>query len=722
MDRDVAQKVFKKKKAYEEELAIYLKVERYRKHRRAGGVVDFLGCFPGEKGISKPWIRLELAHCNLYDVAFERKDGRWTTTGCPTIPTSAVLFTIVGNLLSGIFFLHEVVKLLHCDLKPENVLVVLGDDLTTVAKAMVGDLGLAKPTTSAFYQRIGTLDYTAPECFTGAAVNANSPKCQSDVFSLGLTLFRAIEGRPMNRMSEKMLQIWNKIQCQKDGDDINAQWDVLYGEMSKFYDVFSPRLTTGRNLTALQVPDGIAHLIGDMCKPNYCDRPTIKMCEIALEKLKREPYELRFTDVRTAATTTTAGVPMASPEPAAASPVPSEARPMSAASSEFEEIQYEPAANAAPAAITRGQVEAQAEAEREAQTQAPTRERAGIEAGAAAELDAMKQALVEARDKGDRETQAAIEMARNAQALAERAGVAAAEAAEARDAVARDAAAREAAMQQALKAASEREAALQAAAEERAVELRNAKAELAAAAAREADYHNAAAARAAAPIEPLQQEGIDVAAMFVPRAQPLPALDNNNNDGFPRVVAADVSMNDDIADGTDFAYLDEHMIDAHQPRPVQNFGASAMPVQGGFVAQLANVRPLQASASTSAASTDNTTPASSIENKLPDKEQTVLIRLLDLAAAYNHRSGLQFRPPEPCGKLMRKMLKATDKNEELGPRERAALKLLFCDKDNKFKRCRKAVFMLVTGRGANCWDQSAVVIACRKKYAARSKK
>ncbi len=97
--------------------------------------------------------------------------------------STARALDLAGQGLAALAHAHEN-KIIHCDIKPENFILFAGDQLK------LADFGFAKlghRTLKA--SGSGTIDYIAPEQAMGR------PKFQSDVFSMGLVLYRMFSGK-----------------------------------------------------------------------------------------------------------------------------------------------------------------------------------------------------------------------------------------------------------------------------------------------------------------------------------------------------------------------------------------------------------------------------------------------------------------------------------------------------------------------------------------------
>ena len=97
--------------------------------------------------------------------------------------TTALAIDLAGQALAGLAHAHEQ-RIIHCDIKPENFILFPGNRLK------LGDFGFAKMCLHTLKASgSGTIDYIAPEQAMGR------PKFQSDVFSMGLVLYRMFSGK-----------------------------------------------------------------------------------------------------------------------------------------------------------------------------------------------------------------------------------------------------------------------------------------------------------------------------------------------------------------------------------------------------------------------------------------------------------------------------------------------------------------------------------------------
>ncbi|MDJ0905014.1 MAG: protein kinase [Woeseiaceae bacterium] len=97
--------------------------------------------------------------------------------------STARAMDLAGQALAALAHAHGQ-RVIHCDIKPENFILFPGDRLK------LADFGFAKISLRTLKASgSGTIDYIAPEQAMGR------PKFQSDVFSLGLVLYRLFSGK-----------------------------------------------------------------------------------------------------------------------------------------------------------------------------------------------------------------------------------------------------------------------------------------------------------------------------------------------------------------------------------------------------------------------------------------------------------------------------------------------------------------------------------------------
>jgi serine/threonine-protein kinase len=97
--------------------------------------------------------------------------------------STARALDLAGQAVAALAHAHEQ-KFIHCDIKPENFILFPNNQLK------LADFGFAKLNLRTLKASgSGTIDYIAPEQAMGR------PKFQSDVFSLGLVLYRLLSGK-----------------------------------------------------------------------------------------------------------------------------------------------------------------------------------------------------------------------------------------------------------------------------------------------------------------------------------------------------------------------------------------------------------------------------------------------------------------------------------------------------------------------------------------------
>ena len=166
-----------------------------------------------------------------------------------TVMTPAEVARIGAQLSSALAAAHAV-GIVHRDIKPGNVL------MTADGTVKLTDFGISRATgdatVTATGEILGTPAYTAPEVAQGHAVD--SP---ADVFSLGATLYAAVEGTP------------------PFGDDVNAMAVLLRVVRNELR---PPRRAGMLTDTVLR-----------MLSPEPADRPTMKEVSQALAALGTTP-------------------------------------------------------------------------------------------------------------------------------------------------------------------------------------------------------------------------------------------------------------------------------------------------------------------------------------------------------------------------------------------------------------------------------------------------
>jgi serine/threonine-protein kinase len=137
--------------------------------------------------------------------------------------STASKLDLAGQALAALAFAHEN-KIIHCDIKPENFILFPGNRLK------LGDFGFAKRCIRTLKASgSGTIDYIAPEQAMGR------PKFQSDVFSMGLVLYRLFSGTLPEWPFEWPLAGYDKLQARVRPELIGLLKKAIQLDPSKRY-------------------------------------------------------------------------------------------------------------------------------------------------------------------------------------------------------------------------------------------------------------------------------------------------------------------------------------------------------------------------------------------------------------------------------------------------------------------------------------------------------
>lgn len=103
------------------------------------------------------------------------------------LPAPGELRTLVRQTVAALSAAHQT-GLVHCDVKPENIMLVkVGDEYV----ARLTDFGIARRLDSAAGPVIGTPGYIAPELLKGGR-----PDARTDLFAVGVVAYELLTGRP----------------------------------------------------------------------------------------------------------------------------------------------------------------------------------------------------------------------------------------------------------------------------------------------------------------------------------------------------------------------------------------------------------------------------------------------------------------------------------------------------------------------------------------------
>jgi serine/threonine protein kinase len=181
-------------------------VNDLRSLQKAGNcpfLVQFLGAMYEEGAVKVALEYMDMGSLvSLHKLAL-KKNGRAIEEGRPLIP-EAVMAKIIQQILSGLSYLNIVLKQMHRDIKPDNILI------NKRGQVKLTDFGISKQITGDETEKartfVGTLTYMSPERMEGEKYSY-----AGDLWSLGITLIELVTGKFPFRETKGFLEMLEQI-------------------------------------------------------------------------------------------------------------------------------------------------------------------------------------------------------------------------------------------------------------------------------------------------------------------------------------------------------------------------------------------------------------------------------------------------------------------------------------------------------------------------------
>ncbi len=191
----------------------------------------------------------------------------------------AVAIRIGNDIAKALVFAHDK-AIVHCDLKPENVVIVSGAD-GSIAKLIDFGVMKAKLVRAGFHGAAGTPAYMSPEQIRGEDVDA-----RADLFSLGVMLYEMFTG--VHPFKEHGLSF----------EDAKKRIDMMPAPIGYVVDNMPWQILN-------PIDDILERLLAPKAKDRFSDASDV---QVRLVRLRREVEKLSTGNVH-AATTNPAGTP-----------------------------------------------------------------------------------------------------------------------------------------------------------------------------------------------------------------------------------------------------------------------------------------------------------------------------------------------------------------------------------------------------------------------------
>ncbi|MEO0093904.1 MAG: sigma 54-interacting transcriptional regulator [candidate division WOR-3 bacterium] len=176
------------------------------------------------------------------------------------------LLLVLIEILYALDTIHSQ-GLIHCDLKPQNILVntAIDSDTGNKARAKLLDFGFANYFSSSNQIPRGTLGYIAPEIFKGTEADG-----RADLYSLGMVIYEILTGRGPS--TETDLRNWLRIQYYSNFTPPSEIDSKIPEKFSNLCMRLLARDAFRRPISALEVIETISDIIPESLKEKI---PTI---------------------------------------------------------------------------------------------------------------------------------------------------------------------------------------------------------------------------------------------------------------------------------------------------------------------------------------------------------------------------------------------------------------------------------------------------------------
>ena len=220
------------------------------------------------------------------------------------LPQTTALDLII-QVCEGVGYAHRS-GLVHCDVKPHNVLV------TADQKVKVADFGIARALSQATSQHQSDMIWGTPQYFSPEQASGEPATPASDVYSIGIMLFEVLSGRlPFEGESSTAIALKHLHEPPPAVRDINPQVPAYLEQI--LFKVLSKE-PTGRYRTAGQLGRILAAYREQMDQPT-ADQPTPNLGEPVRATPAAPPPIAEPTAPPPAAAVPTPAPPPASPPP-----------------------------------------------------------------------------------------------------------------------------------------------------------------------------------------------------------------------------------------------------------------------------------------------------------------------------------------------------------------------------------------------------------------------